>query len=260
MSATTTGGDFFPPTPTAYSGPAGATSSSTLTEVACSQSGTVQLHVTAGTTYYFMLGSYSPRPSFTFEVQTVVPPGNDDISQAIPVTALPLRRATQDISHATSDPGDPSPSCAQNIGFTVWYSYTPPVDQAVAVGGQTAATYVGPPAATSSSPLTEVGCVSAGPMQLALSAGKTYYFLLASFVPVTAATFTLTSIATPANDDISQATPVTALPLAATPDAPPGHTGAVRSVPDVWRTARLQRLVLLHADVERFGVGHDDRW
>jgi hypothetical protein len=252
VSATTTGGDFFPPVPTAYSGPPGATSSSALTEVACSLSGTVQLHVTAGTTYYFMLGSYSPRPSFTFEVQAVVPPGNDDISQAVPVTALPFA-ATQDISHATSDPGDPTPSCAPGIGFTVWYSYTAPVDQAVAVGGQTTAS-TSARCGDLELPLTEVGCVSAGPTARAV-AGKTYYSCWA-FVPVTGPRSRAT-IAAPANDAIAPATPGRRCrsPPRRTPSRPrgPSPIRPRRGAPQTSRSGTLD------ADGERNGRLHE-RW
>ena len=80
----------------------------------------MQLNVTAGTTYCFILGSYSPRPSFTFALQTVVPAANDDIVQATPVTALPFT-ATQDSIHATPAPSDPTPTCGAPRDFTVWY-------------------------------------------------------------------------------------------------------------------------------------------
>ena len=66
--------------------------------------------------------------------------------------------------------------------------------------------------------------------------------------------------APPSNDDISQATLVTALPFSATQDSVEATTASSDPSPTSGRAARLQRLVLLHADVERFGVGHDDRW
>ena len=157
-------------------GPAGATTASPLTEVGCAASGSVQLDVTTGTTYYFMLSSFFGRPSFTFSLDTVVPPANDDISAATPVTALPFA-VTQDSANATHNPADPVPSCGSANNFTVWYSYTPATDQAVTTGVPSATIYTGPPNATTASPLTEVDCSTFAPLQLALSAGTTYYFM-----------------------------------------------------------------------------------
>ena len=224
IQASTSGGDYFPPTPTAFTGPANATSASPLAEAACSSSGTLQLNVSAGTTYYFMLGSYSPRPSFTFTVQAIVPPANDEISNATPVDALPFN-ATQDSLTATRNPSDPTPSCGAPSSYTVWYSYTPSADGAVLVstsGGDyfppSPTAYMGPANATPTSPLTQVACASSGPVQLSVSAGTTYYFMLSSFSPRPSFTFTVQAIVTPPNDEITNATPIAALPFSASQD------------------------------------------
>ncbi len=216
IQASTSGGDFFPPTPTAYTGPAHATASSALTEVACSNSGSVQLDVSAGVTYYFLLGSYSPRPSFTFTVQTVVPPANDDIAGAIPIGSLPFSNS-QSGQYATQSPHDPTPSCGAFNTFTIWYSYTP--SAAGTIQASAAAAYTGPTHATSSSPLVEAACSTSGTLQFTVTAGSTYYFLLGSPIPVATITFTAQTIVPPSNDDVSGATTVPSLPFSATQDS-----------------------------------------
>jgi HYR domain len=220
VQANTSGGDFFPPTATAYTGPADATTASPLTEVACSTSG-LQMNLTAGTTYYFMLGSYTPRPTFTFTVQAVVPPANDDIANATPVGVLPFT-ATQDSLTATQDPHDPTPSCGAPNDFTVWYSYTPSTDgaiEATATPGPNVTVYAGAANATATSPLTQVDCSTSGPIQVSVTAGTTYYFMLGSYLPSPTFSFDVQALVPPANDEISGATAITSLPFNATQDS-----------------------------------------
>ncbi len=221
VQANTTGGDFFPPTATVYSGPADATTASPLTEVGCSTSG-LQVSLTAGTTYYFMLGSFTPRPSFTFTVQAVVPPANDDIANATPVGPLPFS-ATQDTLTASQNPHDPTPSCGAPNNFTVWYSYTPTADAAIeattTTPGPNVTVYTGPANATATSPLTQIDCSTSAPMQVSVEAGTTYYFMLGSSVPTATFTFDVQALVAPSNDDIGGATAITALPFNGTQDS-----------------------------------------
>jgi hypothetical protein len=149
--------------------------------------------VFAVASYYFMLSD--PAPSFTFTVQTIVPPTNDDISGATVIGSLPFT-ATQDSLTATSAPTDPTPSCGAPNGYSVWYSYTPATDGLIQISTSAAdgfpaeaTAYSGPARATAASPLTEVGCSTFLPLQVSATAGTTYYFLLGSNLP--ASTFTL---------------------------------------------------------------------
>ena len=192
--------------------------------MACSTSG-VQLNVTAGATYYFMLGSFSPRPSFTFSVQTVVPPANDEITNAIPVGPLPFS-ATQDNQFASQNPSDPTPSCGAPNSNSVWYSYTPSAAGAIQVttssgGGFPAVPtiYTGPPDANATSPLTEVDCSTFTPLQLSVSAGVTYYIMLGGGDGSVPFTLNVQDIVPASNDEITNATPVGPLPFSATQDS-----------------------------------------
>jgi hypothetical protein len=214
IDADTSAADQFPPDVTAYTGPPNATAASPLTEASCSTSG-LQMNVTGGTTYYFMVSGEAT--TFTFTIQAIVAPSNDDISNATPVTALPFSTSTQTLT-ATHDPHDPTPSCTGPGGFSVWFSYTPVTDGAIEIG-DAGVVYSGPAHATDTSPLTELGCPFAAPAQIAVTAGTTYYVMVASFVPEPAFTFTIQAVVPPANDDIAGAVPVTALPFSATQDS-----------------------------------------
>ena len=211
ITASTSGGDGFPPIVTAYTGSAGATDASVLTEAACSTSN-LQFNVTGGTTYYFLLGSFTPRPSFTFTVAAVVPPANDDIGGATGIGSLPFS-ATQDSLTATSASTDPTPSCGAPNGSSVWYSFTPSTDGLIQISTSAAdgfppvpTAYSGQAGAMAASVLTEVGCSTSLPLQVSATVGTTYYFMVGSNLP--ADTFTL------------QVTP--AVPFAAPQIAAPG--------------------------------------
>ncbi|MGN1359320.1 MAG: C10 family peptidase [Kiritimatiellia bacterium] len=58
-------------------------------------------------------------------------PANDDLSDAIPIEGL-SGTCSADNTFATSETGEPAPSAASgypNLGRSIWYSYTSPVDQ-----------------------------------------------------------------------------------------------------------------------------------
>lgn len=57
-------------------------------------------------------------------------PPNDDLTAAVVFSTVPFAH-TDDTSEATNGPDDPSPRC--HGGATVWYRFTPSVDQSVLV-------------------------------------------------------------------------------------------------------------------------------
>ncbi len=59
------------------------------------------------------------------------PPGNDDFASA---TAIPALAYVDTVStaQATLETGEPMPPCGANVGKTVWYSFTPVADGALA--------------------------------------------------------------------------------------------------------------------------------
>jgi hypothetical protein len=222
VTATTGGGDFFPPEVSVY-----RSTGNGLVPVGCGTTfGAPPLELAAGGTYYFMLSSFSGRPTFSFTVQTVVGPANDAFTSAtdIPLDGLPYT-ATQDSLNATANTGglpDPASVCGGASGFTVWYR--------LVTGGTgltvTATTGGGdffPPEVSvyrsTGDGLVPVGCGTAfGAPSVQLAAGGTYYFMLSSSSGRPTFSFTVQSVTPPANDSISSATVIDALPFTASQD------------------------------------------
>jgi PKD repeat protein len=119
----------------------------------------------------------------------LVAPTNDDFTAAAPITAVPFSD-TVDLSAATTQPSEPSPSCT-GLQNTVWYSFTPATSQSVTLRtdqyGAGVAAYTG----TSLSNLSQVTCGYAGQSALLpVVAGTTYYIQVGAwccdgFGPVT---------------------------------------------------------------------------
>lgn len=111
-----------------------------LTEVGCNDdaNGTLtallNMNVTAGTTYYILTGGWwTTTGDFQLTVEEVVTPVNDDIANALNIDALPYTNSDIVTHGATTVATDPMPRCASNnwLGPTVWWTYTPAVDQRV---------------------------------------------------------------------------------------------------------------------------------
>jgi putative Ig domain-containing protein len=77
----------------------------------------------AGRRYYFMIAGTGGR--LTLSVTPVLPPPNDDFDRATVITGLPYTDVLN-TSLATTNVDDPT-SCNQ-LGATVWYSFTPTQD------------------------------------------------------------------------------------------------------------------------------------
>ncbi len=155
-----------------YTGSRGA-----LSQVACASfPAQVTFNATANTTYFFMIASASGGPGGTlvFNV-TEGPPTNDEISGATPLTLNTT--VTEDTTLATSAPTDPT-TCLFSPHNTVWFSFTPTQSQRLVLD-RSGSSYDG-----RVSVLTDLG---SGPVVIACggafdaTAGKTYYFMDASF-------------------------------------------------------------------------------
>ena len=145
-------------------------------------------------------------------VASALPPANDSIENATVITTLPFN-AVQAMTDTTHSASDPSATCVFGAPPTVWYRYDAPADGLLRVGassqfGVTLVTYTGSPGS-----LTQVACggSTAIPAVVPVSAGSSYYFMIAAS---TSATVTLSvQVATPpANDLIENATAITTLP------------------------------------------------
>lgn len=146
----------------------------------------------AGDTYYFQVargpGGDPSNFDLVFHVELGIPPANDDFAHAAPIASLPLH-VVVDTSTATSEAGEPLPSCAYFgtvIDSSVWYSYTAPADMLVMADTQgtenpfASAIAVYRPASPSG--VTQVACSLGGyphtRVAFQAEAGETYFFQL----------------------------------------------------------------------------------
>jgi hypothetical protein len=92
------------------------------------ETASVTFRVTAGTTYYFMIGAYrdSGGGLLSFAVDKVAPAANDDFAAAQRVAALPFTHEP-DLSTASFEADEPESTCLLDEYVpSVWYSYATP--------------------------------------------------------------------------------------------------------------------------------------
>jgi hypothetical protein len=233
VAAVTT--DYFPVEMSVYTGERGS-----LTQLFCTygwDGAHYRFPVTAGETYYFMVGipwSNAGR-SITFNLQEAPPlPPNDDFDNATIIASLPYT-STMYPYEATTAADDPATCNDYGISATVWYTYTPLDDQwlqADTFGSDyetTVAVYTGTRDAR-----TMVACAAWNgdqPLYFPVAAGETYYVMIGTpYGPGTNLTLHLAEAPPPpANDLISGATVVTSLPYTDTLD-----TSTATSVDDPY--------------------------
>ena len=132
----------------------------------------------AGTTYYIQAGSiYSDGGDLQVNLNEIPPPANDDFVNATLITALPFSETT-DTSAASTETGEPAPSCASTSTATIWYAFTPETSGSVSAYiianrfSAVVAVYTGNPPTG----LTEIGCRSySGLLTFHADSGTTYY-------------------------------------------------------------------------------------
>jgi chitodextrinase len=153
-----------------------------LNLLACNDdSGGLQSQITfpaaGGTTVYFMVGfccgdGLSGGGSLTFSVNQLLPPANDNFTDATPITAVPFNDSVN-LTAATTQPSEPA-ACL-GLQNTVWYSFTPATTQSVTLRTDQYGAGVGAYTGTSLTNLSQVACNSAGqPALLHALAGTTY--------------------------------------------------------------------------------------
>jgi hypothetical protein len=117
-----------------------------------------------------------------FAVQEIVAPANDHFDEAMEIPGLPFDH-TVDVTAATTEPGEPEPSCAYDPpDGTVWYAFTPSQDRSIMAFVQNAfsdsalAVYTG----DSLDSLEEIGSRCGWqPLTFQVEAGTTYYLQVA---------------------------------------------------------------------------------
>ena len=130
---------------------------------------------------YTVTASSSGLGSVDFILEQVVRPANDNFASAT-MSSMLMFDDTVDTQRATTETGEPTPSCAYNgpINRSVWYAFTPTSSGAVSASIPMAtftpvfAAYTG----NSLTSLTQVGCqtYTGNLLTLTVNAGTTYYF------------------------------------------------------------------------------------
>ncbi len=147
--------------------------------------GSITFNAQAGTTYYLQAGSiFTGGGSLSLNLQEVPPPPNDNFASATAIGALPFTQS-MDITAATTEAGEPTPSCAifnGPVSKTAWLAFTPATNGPISASvfntpfSPVVAAYTG----SALNNLTEVGsrCFG-GKLTFQANAGTTYYFQVA---------------------------------------------------------------------------------
>jgi hypothetical protein len=202
--------DFFSPVLTVYSG----SSLSDLYAMGCQMySGSATTFLAeAGKTYYFQVGKFTwwdPDGPMQFHIRMIVPPSNDNFSDAVVVHTLPFSD-TVDITDATAEMDEPQP-CFY-LPQSVWYSFTPDAQTLVKLDmqgssfGDTAFTVYQANGDTIND-LRYLQCASFGSSALfKAQAGVTYYIQAGSFYGGGGTLqINLQEVPKPVNDDFANA-------------------------------------------------------
>jgi PKD repeat protein len=150
----------------------------TLAETACqfSQYQPLSLAVTAGQTYYLQIGVFFDQTG-TLQLDITPPPANDEFANATPAASLPFSD-TVDLSAATTQASEPSPSCV-GLQNTVWYAFTPATTGSVTATIDQYGAGLGVYTGSSLANLSEAGCSQYPYSQFVTfraQANTTYYF------------------------------------------------------------------------------------
>jgi PKD repeat protein len=119
--------------------------------------------------------------TYQLTIQEFLPPSNDNFANATAIPALPFSN-TVDITAASIESGEPTPSCATFYGpisRTAWYSFAPTATGSISASiinapfSTVGAAYTG----NSLANLTEVGCRAfGGKLTFRAETNTTYYF------------------------------------------------------------------------------------
>jgi hypothetical protein len=156
----------------------------------------------------------------TIAPEALAVPGNDDLADASDVTALPFVDDVDPVD-ATVEPGEPSCSTPADIN-TVWYRFTPSVSGMIRLSAAglvyfpTIAVFERFDGGVGFSGLSIVRCGYAGPTNVRVESGRTYYVKVGfgwwetwSIRPYS---LRIEMLAPPANDAFADATVVTSFP------------------------------------------------
>jgi Family of unknown function (DUF6299) len=135
------------------------------------------------------------------------PPSNDTFANATVISSVPFSE-TLDTTQATTDALDAEvlAACGVSIpvGATVWYAYTPPVDQLVSVSTVSSTYSTGVGVVTGAPGSFVAAACSFGSVSFFATAGQTYYIAVADIGGLTGGTLSISVTApTPPELDLS---------------------------------------------------------
>jgi PKD repeat protein len=179
------------------------TSLASLVETACAEGGATVVDAAAGDTYYIQLVASTFQAS-DLNVDWVGPPPNDDFEASIALTDL-SSPVIADLSAATVEANEPTPSCVPDRVQTAWWSFTAPDDGTLTVAGTSEfwAAYAGSTLAG----LTELECRGSGvTVPIELTAGQTVHLQVGLVnAQAGAGSLQLGFTTSPDNDDFADA-------------------------------------------------------
>lgn len=213
------------------------TSLGELTEVACTWDGMISFGAEAGRTYYLQVWGATLGLG-TLGVEFSTPPDNDDFADRM---GLVVPGGDADLTIATTEAGEPTPSCAAGRTATAWWSYAAPADGILHLNHWSYGSFVAVYTGSTLDGLQEVACLWAGatvslPMEqgdaIVIQAGADW----AQPGPVG---FSAAFAIAPPNDDIADATLVEGIPSSFDADLSAATAAADDPQPScAWSTVR----------------------
>jgi PKD repeat protein len=142
---------------------------------------TTAFEVTAGVTYYIQAGGNSPFGTGTlaFSLRSVPPPSNDDFTAAESIATVP-HHATVDLTAATVENGEQTPSCAGGASGSAWYAFTPATTGSYTLGSANPFTILAAYTGGALASLQQVGCQNGSSLTFHADAGTTTYLRVSS--------------------------------------------------------------------------------
>jgi hypothetical protein len=180
-----------------------------LHEIACSTA-TLTWDTHAGTTYVVQVGGYATTGGTSYAHVDYLLPSGDDMFSALSAQLPTYNYASGTLRGATSQSGEPTPSCASGELRTVWYALNAAATGTFRVFLSSssisfAALYSGTPLTG----LTERGCTQradqTSEVRVDVQAGETYFLQLSGWGPYE---FIFDFAWPPANDEIAVAEPL----------------------------------------------------
>lgn len=198
-------------------------------------------------------------------------PGNDNRASAVPIPAIPFSDGPRVMKNATTEPGEPRPSCTfGGVSSSVWYRFTA-TDDAVLIADTTGSNFQTTLTIwrQNGAGLDEVACTAFLPnsrVVFDVSAGETYFFQVGGFPffeTLPKLTFHVVEGNPPDNDAFLDATAIGSLPFDDTADLtsaraefgePSPFCAGIDGASTVWYTfeADADTLVLLETSGSDF--------